>query len=89
MVRDEMPKEEAIARGKKIYNEKLRARLEREAMGKFVAVDVYSEDFEVGEDDADVCLRLLARRPDALIYGNRVGQETAYRFGLGKIRPQS
>jgi hypothetical protein len=59
--------------------------MERDYLGQFVVVDVLSGDYEVAEDDAAACLRILERRPDALLYGIRVGQETAYRFGLGKV----
>ena len=85
MISHEMPKEEIAARGKQIYNDKLRATLEREHLGKFVVVDVLSGDYEIDEEDAEACLRILSRRPDALLFGIRIGQETAYRFGLGKV----
>jgi hypothetical protein len=85
MIHHDMPKEEVVARGKQIYNEKLRASLERDHMGQFAVVDVLSGDYEVGEDDAAASFKMLERRPDALLYGIRVGQETAYRFGGPRI----
>ena len=85
MIQHDMPKEEVVARGKQIYNEKLRAQLERDHLGRFVVIDVLSGDFEVGDDDAQAFLKILERHPDALSYGVRVGQETAYRFGMGRV----
>jgi len=85
MIDHDMPKEEVAARGKQIYNDKLRAQLERDHMGRFAVVDVMSGDFEVGDDDAEVFLRMLERRPEAVLYGVRIGQPAAYRFGMGRI----
>lgn len=85
MISNKMSNQEIVDRGKQIYNEKLRAELERDHLGKFVVIDVLSGDHEVAEDDAEAFLGLAARHPDALSYGVRIGQETAYRFGLGKI----
>jgi hypothetical protein len=88
MIEHELPKEEIVARGKQIYNEKLRAQAERDHLGQFIVVDVFSGDFEIGADDLEASLRMLDRRPGALLYGVRIGEEVAYRFGGRKIRNQ-
>ena len=88
MIEHNMPKEEVVARGKQIYNEKLRSHAERDHLGQFIVVDVFSGDFEIGVDDLDASLRMLDRRPDALLYGVRIGDEVAYRFGGRKIANQ-
>ena len=54
-------------------------------MGQFIVVDVHSGGFEIGTDDLDASMRMLARRPDALLYGVRIGDEVAYRFGMRKV----
>jgi hypothetical protein len=84
----DVPKEEVVSLGKRIYNERLRAEVERDHLGKFIVVDVFSGDFEIGSDDLDASLRMLDRRPDALLYGVRIGDEVAYRFGSRKIATQ-
>jgi hypothetical protein len=63
--------------------------LERDHLNQFAVVDVLSGDYEVGEDDDAACLKIQDRRPDALLFGIRVGHETAYKFGMGKIGPSS
>jgi len=88
MIQHDMPNEEVVARGKQIYNEKLRSQVERDHLGRFIVVDVFSGDFEIGTDDLDASMRMLARRPDALLYGVRIGEEVAYRFGGRKIANQ-
>jgi hypothetical protein len=81
----DIPKEEVVALGKQIYNECLRTEAERDHLGQFIVVDVFSGDFEIGSDDLDASLRMLDRRPDSLLYGVRIGDEVAYRFGSRKI----
>jgi hypothetical protein len=43
-------------------------------------VDVESGDYEVGDDDLQATKRLLGRRPNAVLYGLRVGRNAAYRL---------
>lgn len=44
-------------------------------------VDVESGDYEVADDDLTASNRLLARRPEAMLYGLLVGRDYAYRLG--------
>jgi hypothetical protein len=53
-------------------------------------VDIESGDYEVADDDLSASDRMLARRPDAKLYGLRVGRDYAYRlvgegFGLAEL----
>lgn len=53
--------------------------------GKYVAVAVESEDFEIDADDYRATDRLLARRPGARVWLMRVGPAAAYRMaGAGR-----
>lgn len=67
--------------GEQIYEQEIRSQVETEHQGEFVIIDVNTGDYEVDPDDPTACQRLLARRPDALLYGVRVGYATAYRLG--------
>jgi hypothetical protein len=78
--RPSLTNEEVARRGDEIYNRLLRARLEPDQNGKIIAIDVDSEDYEVGTDVLDVAHRLRARRPDALIYFLRVGDRVLHRL---------
>jgi hypothetical protein len=44
-------------------------------------VDIESGDYEVADDDLTASERLLARRPEAMLYGLLVGRDYAYRLG--------
>jgi hypothetical protein len=75
-------------RGEAIYIESLREQLEPEFDGQFIVIDVDSGDYEVDREDMAACLRLQARKPDALIWGTRVGRRAAYEFGFGPVALQ-
>lgn len=69
-------------RGEEIYEQRLRTLLETEEnIGKIVSIDVDSDDYEVNPDLLEAGLRLQARRPDARIYGKRIGYNAVYAIG--------
>jgi hypothetical protein len=63
-----------------IYD-RLKADLEDTHRGEIVAIDVDSDDFELGPDTLTAADRLLARRPDAQIWCMRIGYPGVHRFG--------
>lgn len=73
--------EEIARRGREVYERGIRREVEREHRGRFLVLDVESGDYEIADDDLDASERLLERRPDALLYGLRVGEGVAYRIG--------
>lgn len=78
--------EEIARRGRQIYERGIRPEVEREHRGRFLVLDVGSGDYEIAADDLDASERLLERRPDALLYGLRIGEGAAYRIG-GRFGP--
>jgi hypothetical protein len=61
-------------RGESLYNRSVRPLVEKpEHIGKQVVIDVESGDFEIDEDGLTASRRLLARRPDAALFGVRIG----------------
>lgn len=73
---------EEIARlGLERYARDIQARVEAESSGRFLVLDVITGDYEIDEDDLTASDRLLARRPEALLYGLRIGYPAAYRIG--------
>ena len=74
--------EEFSRRGREIYERVIRGSTSDGDAGKFVAIDIESEDFELDRDDFQATERLIARRPGAQIWMMRVGQPTAYRIGF-------
>ena len=75
--------DEIAARGKAIYKEKIRPLVIDTEKGKILVIDVESGDYEIDERDIIACIRLRERRPDAVIYGLRVGYRVAYSLGGG------
>ena len=74
---------EAIAtRGKEIYQRQIREKVESQHKGKFLSVDIETGDYEVDTDDLSPSMRLLAKRPEAVIYSLRIGFRAAHRIGF-------
>lgn len=67
--------------GEKIYSQRIRDKVAEKHRGKFVVIDVETGDYEIDADDLTATKRLLAKRPDAVTYGIRIGFPTAYRIG--------
>ena len=73
--------EEVESRGEDLYQQQIRPKVEAANRGKFVVIDIETGDFEVDEDDLQATQRALAKRPDAVLYGVRIGYPTAYTLG--------
>jgi|SRR5215216_584494 len=70
--------EDLAERGREIYETSLREKLEADHYGEFVVIDVQSGDYEIAEDDLTASDRVLARNPNALLYGVRIGESASY-----------
>ena len=81
--------EEIARRGEEIYERDLRAKLETEEnWGKFLIIDIETAAYEIDREDLAATERLLARNPNAMTYGLRIGYEAAYELGghlLGNV----
>ncbi|MBW3625370.1 MAG: hypothetical protein KY468_18390 [Armatimonadetes bacterium] len=74
--------DEVVNRGEKLYQENLLPWVETAGnKGKFLVLDVKTGDYEIHQEDLAASQQLLARHPDALLYGVRIGHPTAYRTG--------
>ena len=52
-------------------------------------LDIATGDYETDADDLAATKRMLAKHPDAVLYGLRVGHPAAYRLGgLTKVLGQ-
>lgn len=74
-------KEEFARRGRDIYARVVEPALRPEDMGKFVAIDIDSEGYEIDHDDLTASCRLVARFPDSQTWLMRAGEVAAYRMG--------
>ena len=78
---------DAAAVGRAIYNEKIRDTLGPEYLGKIVAIDVHSGDYEIADKGIDATVGLLARQPNAFIWRERVGFNAVHSMGGAGLRP--
>ena len=82
-----IPMEETGRRGKEIYDRDIRSLVEPEHDGKFVAIDVDSGSWALGEGALDAADRLLEQRPDAVnVWLLRVGRRALAHFGGRLLR---
>jgi hypothetical protein len=76
---------EEIARLRaEVFGRRVRPALRPEDDGKFVALDIDTGEYEIGEDDYAAVTRLRARRPAAEVWLERAGQPAAHQLRLGR-----
>ena len=75
------PPEEMAARGEALYEQHIRAKVEPTHHGEFLVLDIETGAYEIDRDDLIATKRALAKRPEAVLYGVRIGYPTAYQLG--------
>jgi len=75
--------QEIESRGESIYEAQIRDRVQATHTGEFVVIDIETGEYEVDPDDLAATQRILARRPEAVLYGLRIGHSAAYQLGAG------
>jgi hypothetical protein len=78
--------EEVGRLGRERYESELRPKVEAQHAGKFLVLDIVTGDYEIADDDLTASDRLLARRPNGILYGVRIGHPAAYRLGGHFVR---
>ena len=73
--------------GDELYERNVLPNITAEDGGRFVAIDVESGAFEIGADELSAAHGLLARKPDAQVWLQRVGVPYLHRFSP-RIRPR-
>lgn len=73
-------KEEFARRGDEIYERTVLPRLKPGDEGKFVAIDIQTEAYEIDHDELAASDRLLAKHPSAQTWLMRVGSRYVRRF---------
>jgi len=68
-------------RGEEIYNTELRGLLEEANRGRYLALDIKSGEYEMGDAYLPLWDRLRQRNPDAIIYTLRIGYPALGRIG--------
>mgnify|MGYP006969565125 FL=1 len=73
--------EEVETLGEQMYEEQIRRKVEAGNEGKFVVIDIETGAYEMDVDDSQATKRALAKRPEAVLYGVRIGSPTTYNLG--------
>jgi hypothetical protein len=73
--------DEVGRRGRELYDKKLRAQVEPAHTGEFLVLDIVSGEYEIADEDLTASDPLLARKPQAVLYGLRMGSPVTYRLG--------
>src|SRR5438045_6386208 len=66
------------SRGEEIYREKLKTLLEPKESGKFVAIEVNSEKYFVGNSSGEALKLATAALPDGVFHLMKIGASTAF-----------
>ena len=78
-----------VVRGKAIYEEKVRPKVDEETHeGHYVVVDVFSEDYEIDPSNSAGTWRLLDRHPNAVTLKLRIGHPSVYNMDRPRKRVQ-
>jgi hypothetical protein len=77
----EMTSEEVATRADEIYARRFQKLLESEHRGEFLALDILSEEYELGRDKFETVEKLRARLKKHRIVILRVGYEAADEIG--------
>lgn len=81
------PIEETSRLGKEIYERDIRAQVEADHHGEYVAIDIASGVWAIAGDLRDAANRLREKRPDAVdVWGLRVGYRAVRHFGGRPLR---
>src|SRR5439155_25191428 len=86
MSHPQLSNEELARRGQEIYERQIREKLEQGSVGKIVAIDVETGDYEIDDDVLAAAHRVQARHPGAGIFTTRIGYNGVYGFGGGPRR---
>ena len=80
-------KEEFATRGDAIYEQEILPKLTAKDVGKFLAIDIETGQYEVAADELKAGNELRRRLPGAQIWMVRIGYTSTRRFG-GRQRRQ-
>jgi hypothetical protein len=79
-------REETIARGQHIYEEKLKAILEPEQIGRYIAIDPETGKYFIGDTSAEALGTAHDALPQSRFYLARIGYKAAHTIGGHALR---
>jgi hypothetical protein len=75
------PGDALVERGQRFYDEHLRAQLEPQHDGRFVAIDPATENYFLADKAIDALLAGRKALPDTIFFLVRVGHKAAHKLG--------
>ena len=75
------PSNAIVTRGEEIYQQ-YREKLESQYKGKIFVVDIETGNYEIADEDLVGTEHLLAKNPDTVTYGLRIGFGPIYKLGF-------
>ena len=81
-------KEEFARRGDAIYEKDILPKLQAKDVGKFLAIDIETGEYEIAADEMKAGDKLRVRLPEAQIWMVRVGYPAARSFGGRQSRQE-
>jgi len=82
MKASQMTLDERATQAEALYERKIRQVVETEEnIGKFVIIDLDTEDFEVDPVGIESARHLQARNPEAVLFGKRIGYDVSEALG--------
>ena len=89
MTHPRYPSDEVVRRGRALYEERIRAAVEPSHLGKFLALDIETGEYEIDTDELAAAARAQARNPNAVLYILRIGYRAAFRIGASFASPRT
>ncbi len=82
-----LDREEIAQRGRERYQQHVRAHVETAAnIGKIIALDLNSGEYEIDRDLLVACHRLQAKQPNTVTWAARIGYDAVYAVGGTLVR---
>jgi hypothetical protein len=81
-------KGEFARRGDAIYEKDILPKLTAKDVGKFLAIDIETGDYEIAADEMKAGDKLRARLPEAQIWMVRIGYASTHSFGGRQVRQE-
>lgn len=69
---------EIVRKGEEIYQKELKEKLEKNYLGKFVAIEVESKEYFLGETSVEASQKARKKYPDKVTYLMKVGYPAVF-----------
>ena len=89
MVRTRNPKDETFEKAKELYESVIKHQLTDDQLGMYLAIDVNSGDYEIGQNGLDTVNALRKRRTSGRIFRMLHGSYTTGSIGYAPPTPGS